>query len=112
MKLDPEIINTLLLAGEKGLKLEHIARNVFNASNSMFSPLDYKEVYTRVAQCLAYAVKKKNPIIQKGEGYAVYRLDFKSKIVKKMMLKFAAEEKEKPENAPKTTLEDQSLTLF
>ena len=45
MNYDREILAVLTQAGEKGLKLEHIVRHVYNACNSMFTPLNYKDVY-------------------------------------------------------------------
>ena len=42
MNYDHEILAVLTRAGEKGLKLQYIARHVYNACNSMFTPLDYK----------------------------------------------------------------------
>ena len=52
MNYDREILAVLTQAGEKGLKLEHIVRHVYNACNSMFTPLNYKDVYTYVSQYL------------------------------------------------------------
>jgi len=48
MNYDHEIHAVLTQAGEKGLKLEHIVRHVYNACNSMFTPLNYKDVYASV----------------------------------------------------------------
>ena len=52
MNLEQEILSVLVQAGSKGLKLEKIARHVYNSGNSIFHPLDYKMVYNFVSQYL------------------------------------------------------------
>lgn len=52
MNFDQEILRILTLAGDGGLKTEKIARHVFNSCNSMFTPLNYKDVHSYVSQFL------------------------------------------------------------
>ena len=72
MNYDHEILAVLTQAGEKGLKLEHIVRHVYNACNSMFTPLNYKDVYAYVSLYLVKSSKLQGSCVQKA-GYGVYR---------------------------------------
>ena len=105
MTYDTEILRILTLAGKKGLKAEKIARHVFNSCNSMFSPLDYKEVHMSVLQYLTKNAKSPSSLLKKGEGYGVYRLNLKSPKAKELLLEFAPhdEKQQKEENGEKET---------
>ena len=94
MNYDQEILKFLTLAGDKGLKAEKIARHVFNACNSMFTPLDYKDVHAYVSQFLIKYAKDSTSVIEKGEGHGVYRLNLKSNKAQQLMLKFGAHEED------------------
>lgn len=108
---EKEVFCILTQAGNKGLKTEHIARHVFNSFNSMFHPLDYKEVRSCVSQMLIKHSKKSDSLIEKGEGYGVYRLNPRSKAAQQIMIEFADwPEDEKPEEKGKDC--DMSLSLF
>ncbi len=89
VNFDLEIFNVLLAAGAKGLKMEKIARHVFNSCNSLFTPLNYKEVHAYVTQYLTKCAKNPQSAIEKGKGYGVYRLKYGSSEVSQLMLKFS-----------------------
>lgn len=110
MNYDQEILRTLTLAGDGGLKAEKIARHVFNACNSMFNPLNYKDVHAYVSQFLIKCAKDPQSIIEKGEGHGVYRLNFSTNRAQQLMLKFGAHEEEKEEKDKDDV--DLSLSLF
>lgn len=95
MKLDQEIFNVLLAAGTKGLKVEKIARHVYNACNSIFTPLNYKEVHGYVTQYLTRCAKDPQSLIEKGKGYGIYHLNFDSNAVQQLMLNFSSSVLEK-----------------
>ena len=82
MKLDQEIFNVLLAAGAKGLKVEKIARHVYNSCNSIFTPLNYKDVHSYVTQYLTRCAK--------DPQYGVYHVNFDSKAVQQLMLNFSS----------------------
>ena len=90
MNLEQEILSVLVQAGSKGLKLEKIARHVYNSGNSIFHPLDYKMVYNAVAQYLTKNSKDPNSLIRKVKGYGVYRIDYHSSTVQQLMLDFSS----------------------
>lgn len=90
MKLDQEIFNVLLAAGAKGLKVEKIARHVYNSCNSIFTPLNYKDVHSYVTQYLTRCAKDPQSLIEKGKGYGVYHVNFDSKVVQQLMLNFSS----------------------
>lgn len=110
MNYNQDIYKVLVLAGDGGLKLEKIARHVFNACNSFFNPLNYKDVHLYVSQFLSRQAKNPDSIIQKGDGHGVYRIDFNKSEAQKMMLQFAPHEENTEE--VKTTNKDLSLSLF
>ena len=108
MSYDQEILRTLTLAGEKGLKMEKIARHVFNACNSMFNPLDYKDVYAYVSQFLAKSSKNEKSLVEKC-GYGVYRLNLGTSEARQLILQFTDD---KPIPTKEVEAEDDSLSLF
>ena len=78
MSIDQEIFRVLMAAGSNGLKLEKIARHVYNSCNSIFTPLNYKDVHAYVTQYLTRCAKDPGSLIEKGKGYGVYHINFKS----------------------------------
>ena len=120
MNLDTEILRILTLAGDKGLKTEKIARHVFNACNSMFAPLDYKDVHAYVTQYLIKNAKNRNSIIERADKHGIYRLNFKSKEIQQLMFQFGSSDDqvvgssvpEKGENGLQDNSQDLSLSLF
>lgn len=89
MNYDHEILAVLTRAGEKGLKLQYIARHVYNACNSMFTPLDYKDVYAYVSQYLAKSSKTGSSFVRKT-SYGVYCLNLDTTEAQQLMLQFGA----------------------
>ena len=120
MNLDTEILRILTLAGDKGLKTEKVARHVFNACNSMFAPLEYREVHAYVTQYLIKKAKDPRSIIERSDKHGVYRLNFNSNEVRQLMFKFGSSDSQATENANQggegSELEentpDLSLSLF
>ena len=114
MNLDAEILRVLTLAGEKGLKTDKVARHVFNSCNSMFNPLNYKDVHAYVSQFLIKSAKSSSSVIVKGEGHGVYRIDFKMQYAQQLILKFAPHpaEGEDVDSETDTADLDMSLSLF
>ena len=89
MKLDQEIFRVLMAAGTQGLKVEKIARHVYNSCNSIFTPLNYKDVHVYVTQYLTKCAKDPKSLIEKGKGYGVYHINFKSSAVEQLMIDFS-----------------------
>lgn len=99
MNLDQEIFNVLLAAGSNGLKMEKIARHVYNACNSIFTPLSYKDVHAYVTQYLTKCAKDPKSLIEKGKGYGMYHINYQSSAVQQLMLNFSSSlstEQDKP----------------
>lgn len=90
MSIDQEIFRVLMAAGSNGLKLEKIARHVYNSCNSIFTPLNYKDVHAYVTQYLTRCAKDSGSLIEKGKGYGVYHINFKSVQVQQLMLDFSS----------------------
>lgn len=79
-----------MAAGSNGLKMEKIARHVYNACNSIFTPLNYKDVHTYVTQYLTRCAKDPKSPIEKGKGYGVYHINYQSTAVQQLMLDFSS----------------------
>lgn len=90
MSIDQEIFRVLMAAGSNGLKLEKIARHVYNSCNSIFTPLNYKDVHAYVTQYLTRCAKDPNSLIDKGKGYGIYHINFKAAQVQQLMLDFSS----------------------
>ena len=69
---------------------EKIARHVYNSCNSIFTPLNYKDVHSYVTQYLTRCAKDPQSLIEKGKGYGVYHVNFDSKAVQQLMLNFSS----------------------
>ncbi len=108
--LEKEIFRVLTLAGKKGLKTDRIARHVFNSCNSMFSPLDYREVHVYVSQFLIRMSKDKESWVEKGDGHGVYRLNARSEETQQLQLRF----EDAPQKVEERSVQenDMSLSLF
>lgn len=111
MNFDQEIYKALSLAGDAGLKAEKIARHVFNANNSMFHPLVFKDVHTYVLQFLRKNSKASDSAIEKGEGLGIYRLNRKNTIAQQFMLQFAPHDEEQAK-ANENGEDTRQLSLF
>lgn len=116
MNFNQEILRVLVQAGSKGLKLENIARHVYNSCNSMFMPLNYKDVYNYVKQYLNKYAKDSSSLIEKSEKYGVYHLNFHSQLAQQYAIRFAAEldEQSSVSDKQEENVQDDglSLTLF
>lgn len=108
MQYDKEIIRILLEAGEDGLSVQKISRHVFNACNSLFSPIEQKDVHTYVQQYLIRVTKNKNSIIEKTQK-GIYRLNQDNQETQQLYLQFT-DEKE-TDNVQEKEI-DKSLSLF
>ena len=112
MKLEQEIFNVLVQAGSQGLKLEKIVRHVYNSCNSIFTPLDYRYVYGFVSQYLIKNSKNPSSIIEKGKGYGVYRINYKSSPMQQLMLDFSSASIQKEGDDCENSKQSQELDLF
>ena len=83
----------LMAAGSNGLKLEKIARHVYNSCNSIFTPLNYKDVHAYVTQYLTRCAKDPGSLIEKGKGYVWSNITCKSFQVQKLTCDFSSSAK-------------------
>ena len=112
MNLDQEILHVLTMAGNEGLKTEKIARHVYNACNSIFSPLDYAEVHAYVTAFLIKCSRDPKSVIIKGDKWGVYRIDFSSNWGQQLKLKFSAHPNDDEAGQDECAPDDHSLPLF
>lgn len=90
MNLDQEILKVLVEAGAKGLKIEKIARHVYNSCNSIFNPLSYENVHAYVTQFLIKCSKNPKSIIEKGKGVGIYHVNYKNEAIMQLMIDFSS----------------------
>ena len=116
MNFDQEILKVLTMAGTAGLKTEKVARHVYNSCNTMFTPLDYKDVHAYVTQYLIKTSKDPLSIIEKSEKHGVYRLNFNAKQTQQLLLNFLPHESVVEEGLGDKdndkSSKDSSLSLF
>lgn len=105
---DKEILRILIEAGSDGLSVQHIARNVFNACNSFFTPIDSSEVYKYVQNYLRKMSKDRNSMIESPRR-GIYRLNAENKNSQQLYLLLLDDKEEVEKPKP---IEDNSLSLF
>ena len=120
MNYERVILQVLMKAGNKGLKLQKIVRHVYNECNSMFCVLDFQEVYASVYQYLSKNCKTSQSPVEKL-SFGVYRLNRSARVVQQLQLSFHEDvtatdslqiaQETSGQNLSETT-EDQSLPLF
>lgn len=103
------LIQTVLAeAGNEGLSVQKISRHVFNASNSLFNPVNYDDVHAYVLQYLQRNSNNPNSIIERTSTRGIYRLNPTSADAQQLMLRFQEPAQEEPTKVYK----DLSLSLF
>lgn len=107
MFYDKEILRVLKEAGDNGLKTSKIARHVFNACNSFFNDVSYKEIHSYVSQYLIRNSRNPGSIIERTDIRGVYRLNMNSGQTQQLLLEFT--DAKQPET-PKAV--DKSLSLW
>lgn len=87
-----------------------IARHVFNASNSLFEPIEFEDVHRYVQQYVLRCSRGADALLQNVGQRGIYRLNPNSAQSQQLMLMFRDDEEELEEG--KTGGEDLSLSLF
>lgn len=107
MNYDKEIIAVLMEAGPAGLKVQKIARHVFNSCNSLFNRVSYADVHAYVSQYLIKNSRNPDSIISRTEVRGVYRLNLCNQENQQLMLRF----RDTPQKSEEKPV-DNSLSLF
>lgn len=111
MNYDQEILRVLCEAGAQGLSVHKIAMHVHNACNSLFNPVEFRDVYNYVRTFLARNSHAECSVVAKTSVRGRYRLNLNSNMGSQLMLQF----KDEADSAIKhTAMEntDKSLSLF
>lgn len=110
MNYDKVIWQVLLEAGRSGISVQKLARHVYNASNSLFHPVDYAQVHGYVSQFLLRHSKDPSSMISRADLRGIYKLNPENQESHQLMLQFENEKRaaEEPQNPPV----DLSLPLF
>lgn len=107
MQYEKEILLILAEAGDEGLSVRKISRHVHNACNSLFNPVDLKEIHKHVQGFLLKSCKAPGSAIEKKRK-GVYRINKVNLSQQQLLLHFHETVKE-VEEKPAV---DQSLSLF
>ena len=102
----------MVQAGSQVLKLEKIVRHVYNSCNYIYTPLDYIYGSGVFTQYLIKNSKNPSSIIEKGKGYGVYRINYKSSAMQQLMLDFSSASIQKEEDDSENSKQSQELDLF
>ena len=106
MTYEKDIFMVLKEAGDNGLSVRKVGRHVFYARNTLFLSADTNAISQAVQRYLAYHSRNNDDTIEKV-GYGLYRLNFKSKKTKQLLLKLSGEktEEKKPARTQELTLD-------
>lgn len=104
---DKQILRILHYAGDNGIKLNLLTKNVFNENNSFFENVSYDDMYKYVCSFIQKNLHSQPPIIEATGKRGFYRI---SKVVdSQLMFDFDEDEEEEDEKELET---DESLSLF
>ncbi|MBR5688118.1 MAG: hypothetical protein IKX36_09185 [Prevotella sp.] len=107
---EQEILNILTSAGDKGLKVDKIARHVFNNCNSFFETHSLKEIRQCVATFLQNNSRTSDGLVEKIQ-WGIYKLNKNSAEARQLLMQFADENEEK-EKRTRVVEDDKTLSLF
>lgn len=88
MTYDKEIYQVLAEAGHHGISVQKISKHVYNAHNTLFTPIDFADVHNYVTQFLLRNSKDSNSIIEKTSTRGIYRLNFELRETQQLVLQF------------------------
>ncbi|MBR4699481.1 MAG: hypothetical protein IKP16_05995 [Prevotella sp.] len=111
MEYDKEIFKVLTEAGSTGISVQKLSRHVYNAHNSLFTPIAFEDVHAYVSQFLLRNSKDPNSVVERTPVRGVYRLNTESQEGRELMLQFSEQHDDEPET-PQNTSVDLSLSLF
>ena len=90
---DRQILEILMLVGEKGISVRMLTMHVYNMNCSLFNLPDVNEIHQYVQQYLLRNSKLPNSIIERTERRGFYRLNTShSEQARQLMLDFEGNE--------------------
>lgn len=112
MNYDQEILRVLCEAGGSGLSVHKISVHVHNACNSLFSPVEFTEVYRYVVSFLARNSRGSLSLVSRMQVRGRYRLNPNSARWSQLMLQFTDEDVSLEQEADNSDSADGCLSLF
>lgn len=110
---DNKILEVLAEAGEAGMSVHKVARHVFNASNSLFEPIEFEDVRRYVQQYMLRSSRGADALLQNVGQRGIYRLNPNSAQSQQLMLMFRDDDDADVESGDgKSGGDDLSLSLF
>ena len=90
---DRQILEILMLVGEKGISVRMLSMHIYNMNCSLFNLPDVNEIHQYVQQYLLRNSKLPNSIIERTERRGFYRLNTShSEQARQLMLNFEGNE--------------------
>lgn len=111
MVYDELILKFLHEAGDGGMKINIIAKNVFNESNSLFGELTYEDIYNYVRAYIRRHSQSPDALIEPMEQRGYYRIN--KTVATQLQLCFLDDEEQDDDaEEAKPDCGDLSLSLF
>lgn len=110
-----QIIDLLLMVGERGISVSALSKHVYNQNCTFFSRPDLEEVKRSVKRFLQRNSKTPHSLVVRTERRGYYRLNTsRSSAARQLLLDFRNDRKRsKPDSTEeKTSSQDLSLDLF
>lgn len=110
MVYDEKILCVLVEAGIDGLSVKKIAHHVFNGCNTLFTPIQYEDVYEYTRKFVYRNSRSSASLLIKGPKRGIYLLNPNSVAARQLQIEF---NKNQDQQEQETKLkEDKSLMLF
>lgn len=108
-KYDEQILQYLHHAGERGMSVHILSKNVYNENTSLFDELTYEDVYRYVRSYIQRNTKSSDSLIESAGQRGYYRLN--NTVAQQLLFDFTdAEDQDSCEDSRLDV--DLSLSLF
>ena len=108
--MNEQILQILIEAGDKGIKINKLCLHVFNACNGLFSSVSREEVRQHVYNYVRLHSSKPGMLLERVK-WGVYRINTNSRAYRNLLVRMRKSEDER--QCPSTSLPtDKQPTLF
>ena len=112
MTYDSQILQILTEAGEKGISVQLLSKNLYNLNSTLFYTPDYEEIRSYVQQYLLKNSKSAQSLVESTGRRGYYRLNTQNNAdARQLVLKFKESSNIQDEKEEKPSV-DLSLSLF
>lgn len=107
-----EILRVLFEAGEEGITVQKIALHVYNASNTLFNPVEYSDIHKRVVSWLRANSHGSQAMVVRLEQRGRYAINSSSEAMWQLSMQFSEFNQETPIDVECTGTDKRQLSLF